>query len=111
MGRTNVSCGMKNRPTVKKRGPSPLQELYARPGFLLRRAHQVNAAIFDEECGAFGITHTQYGLLMAIANSSEIDVVGAARLTAIDRTTAHVAIRNLERSGWVKRRSDPHDKR
>lgn len=94
-----------------KRRTTPLEELYARPGFLLRRAHQVNAAIFDEECGEFGVTPTQYGLLLAIASNEEIDVVGAARLTAIDRTSAHVAIGNLERRGWIRRRSDPRDRR
>lgn len=77
----------------------------------MRRAHQVNAAIFDDECGRFGITHTQYGLLMAIATYPELDVVSAARLTAIDRTSAHVAIGNLERRGWIKRRPDPNDRR
>lgn len=97
--------------TRRPRRPDLLTELYCRPGFLLRRAHQVNAAIFDDECRAWEITHTQYGLLMAIASSSDIDVVGAARLTGSDRTTAHLAVRNLERQGLISRRRDPHDAR
>jgi DNA-binding MarR family transcriptional regulator len=88
-----------------------LAELYARPGFLLRRAHQVNAAIFDDECRDWEITHTQYGLLMAIASTDDVDVVGAARLTGSDRTTAHLAVRNLERAGLISRRRDPGDAR
>ena len=27
-----------------------LTQLYARPGFLLRRAHQISAAVFEDEC-------------------------------------------------------------
>ncbi len=48
---------------------------------------------------------------MAIATLEEVDVVSAARVTAVDRTTAHVAIGNMERNGWIRRRSDPADKR
>lgn len=100
-------------PTVPRntRSADPLKELYERPGFLLRRAHQINSAIFDEELGAWEITHTQYGLLMAIASYKQIDLVSAGRLTAIDRTTTHLAVKNLERRGWITRCIDPDDAR
>jgi DNA-binding MarR family transcriptional regulator len=91
--------------------PKFLAQLYARPGFLLRRAHQRNSAIFDAEFRKWDITHTQYGLLMAIAGFPEVDVVRCGRLTGVDRTTSHLAIRNLERHGWIARRTDPSDAR
>lgn len=93
------------------RRADPLTELYSRPGFLLRRAHQINSSLFDEELASWEITHTQYGLLMAIASYREIDVASAGRLTAIDRTTSHLAVKNLERRGWITRRADPNDGR
>ena len=37
--------------------------LWSRPGFLVRRLHQIHAAMFAEECGAFNITPIQYGLM------------------------------------------------
>lgn len=91
--------------------PKLLAELFTRPGFLLRRAHQINSAIFDAEFREWEITHTQYGLLMAIASFPEVDVVRCGRLTGVDRTTSHLAIRNLERRGWIARRTDPTDAR
>ena len=30
--------------------PPSLSRLYARPGFLLRRAHQISAAVFEDAC-------------------------------------------------------------
>lgn len=48
---------------------------------------------------------------MAIASSDDIDVAGAARLTSSDRTSTHVAIKNMEQRGWIKRRTDTSDRR
>jgi len=89
----------------------PLDALYRRPAFLMRRVHQVAIALFDEECAKFGVTNTQHGLLQAIQSTAGIDVVGAARLVGIDRTTAHVAVANLERNGWIKKTKNPADRR
>ena len=36
-----------------------LQALYTRPGFIIRRAHQIVAALFDEAAIDLGITTTQ----------------------------------------------------
>ena len=88
-----------------------LEALYRRPGFLVRRVHQVAISLFDEECSAFGVTNTQHGLLQAVQSTDGVDVVGAARLVGIDRTTAHVAVANLERNGWIKRTVNPSDRR
>src|SRR5262249_24959426 len=41
----------------------PLDELYRRPGFMIRRAHQIAVALFLEETGELKITTTQYGIL------------------------------------------------
>ena len=41
----------------------PLQE---RPGFLIRRLHQIHVALFMEECAAESITPVQYSILTAL---------------------------------------------
>ena len=41
----------------------PLQE---RPGFLIRRLHQIHVALFMEECAPEGITPVQYSILSAL---------------------------------------------
>jgi hypothetical protein len=38
-----------------------------RPGFLVRRLHQIHLALFAEECKAFGVTPAQYSILTAAA--------------------------------------------
>ena len=39
-----------------------LQLLYLRPGFLLRRAHQLSVGLFEEGCRELSLTPPQYGL-------------------------------------------------
>ncbi len=88
-----------------------LDALYRRPAFLIRRVHQVAIALFDEECAPFGVTNTQHGLLQAIQANPGMDVIGAARAVGVDRTTANVAVANLERRGWIERTINPDDRR
>ncbi|MCZ7484024.1 MarR family winged helix-turn-helix transcriptional regulator [Rhizobium rhizogenes] len=37
----------------------PLRDLYSRPGYLIRRSHQLSSGIFVRECEAFNVTTTQ----------------------------------------------------
>jgi hypothetical protein len=39
--------------------PMTLEHLYARPGFLLRRAHQIAVGIFVEACALHKLTTSQ----------------------------------------------------
>jgi len=47
-----------------------LQDLYARPGFLLKRCHQISAAIFVEECHEFSLDTMTAGELEADPRSN-----------------------------------------
>ena len=42
---------------------APLRNMYRRPGFLLKRCHQITAPLFLDHCRAFNITPSQYGAL------------------------------------------------
>ena len=44
----------------------PLDQLYRRPGFMIRRAHQIAVSMFLEETGALGITNRQYGIMLVL---------------------------------------------
>ena len=46
--------------------PASLSRLYARPGFLLRRAHQISAAVFEDECRELALTPAQFGVLTVL---------------------------------------------
>lgn len=88
-----------------------VQELYRRPGFLIRRAHQISVSMFLEECADLGITTTQYGAMVILRARQDLDQVGLARLVGIDRSTAALVLGKLETVGFVVRGTDPADKR
>ena len=50
-----------------------LEDIYRRPGFMIRRAHQIAVAIFLEEARESRITPTQYGVLVILGHRPGID--------------------------------------
>lgn len=89
----------------------PLDALYRRPGFLLRRAHQISAALFLEETAGLGMTTTQYGTMVVLRARGSLDQVGIATLVGIDRSTTALVVSKLEEAGYIERRADAVDKR
>ena len=90
---------------------SSLDGLYRRPGFLLRRAHQISVALFLEETAALGLTTTQYGTMVVLRARGSLDQVGIATLVGIDRSTTALVVSKLEEAGYIERRDDSIDKR
>lgn len=77
--------------------------LYARPGFLLRRAHQISAAIFEGACSGVGITPGQLSVLTVLHACPRLDQATLARAIGLDKvTTSHLA-RALEARGLLTR--------
>ena len=75
---------------------SPLDQLYRRPGFLIRRAHQTAVSIFLEQTGALGITNRQYGILLVLKHRPGIDQITVAKLLGLDRSTTGMVLATLE---------------
>ncbi|WP_457105349.1 MarR family winged helix-turn-helix transcriptional regulator [Methylobacterium sp. P5_C11] len=88
--------------------PWPLAE---RPGFLVRRLHQIHVSLFNEECAAFGVTPLQYSLLSELMSRTEADQTTLANAVALDRTTTTGALRRLEARGLVSRSTSTSDRR
>jgi DNA-binding MarR family transcriptional regulator len=82
-----------------------------RPGFLIRRLHQIHVSLFSERCGAFRITPLQYSLLSLLAERSEADQTTLANSVALDRTTTTGALKRLEARGFVERSASLTDRR
>jgi MarR family transcriptional regulator, lower aerobic nicotinate degradation pathway regulator len=80
---------------LRNRNPS-LDELYRRPGFMIRRAHQIAVSLFLDETGELGITNRQYGILFALKQKPGIDQISVARLLGLDRSTTGMVIKKLE---------------
>lgn len=88
--------------------PWPLSE---RPGFLIRRLHQIHVALFQEACGRFEVTPLQYSLLSALAVRSTADQTTLASDIVLDRTTTTGALKRLEARKLVERPIDTADRR
>jgi DNA-binding MarR family transcriptional regulator len=83
--------------------PETLAELYRRPGFLLRRAHQIAVSLFLEECRRHELTATQYGVLVILNERPAIDQITLGRLLGLDRSTTGLVVRKLEERGLLGR--------
>jgi DNA-binding MarR family transcriptional regulator len=80
-----------------------LAQMYARPGFLLRRAHQISAAVFEDECSSVGLTPAQFGVLTVLASAPGLDQSSLARALGFDKVTALRVLRGLEARGLLER--------
>lgn len=89
----------------------PLAELYARPGFLLRRAHQIAVGIFLRECARVGLTPPQHGVLMVVAKHPGISQAELARLLGFDRATVGQVVEGLEARTLLRRSASAKDRR
>lgn len=88
-----------------------LQNVYLRPGFLLKRCHQVTAALFLTHCREFGVTASQYGALRALEEFPGIDQLAVGRLIGLDRSTAGLVIKLLAERGLLERTVNDQDNR
>lgn len=86
-----------------------VEALYKRPGFMLRRAHQISVSLFVEECA--GMTTTQYGVLVILRCCEGLDQIGLSKRVGLDRSTTGLVAKKLEDDGLVVRIEDPKDRR
>ena len=98
----------KKRHGETRHRPWPLSE---RPGFLIRRLHQIHVALFQEACGEFEVTPLQYSLLSALAARKTADQTTLAADIALDRTTTTGALKRLAARNFVERAVDDEDRR
>jgi DNA-binding MarR family transcriptional regulator len=103
--RSNLMAGRHAR---KTESTWPLEQ---RPGYLIRRLHQIHVALFQEKCAAFEITPLQYSLLTALAKRGTADQTTLAADIALDRTTTTGALRRLQSRRFVDRAVARHDRR
>jgi DNA-binding MarR family transcriptional regulator len=83
--------------------PGSLARLYARPGFLLRRAHQISAAVFEDACRDVGLTPAQFGVLTVLQSHPGLGQSSLARALGFDKVTVLRVLRGLQARGLVTR--------
>ena len=89
----------------------PRLPLWSRPGYLVRRLHQINYALWSEELGHANVTPVQYSVLTALAIRGEQDQTTLADEIGIDRTNVAEVLSRLETRKLVRRKENPADRR
>jgi DNA-binding MarR family transcriptional regulator len=82
-----------------------------RPGFLIRRLHQIHVTLFSEACAAFSITPVQYSVMTALEREGPLDQMSLASEVGIDRANATDVVRRLEERRLIARAASPDDSR
>ncbi|HTR87218.1 MAG TPA: MarR family transcriptional regulator [Reyranella sp.] len=85
--------------------------LASRPGFLIRRLHQIHLSLFAEECAAFNVTPVQYSILTAVAAQPGLEQAALAQEVGIDRATLANVVARLAGRGLVRRKQGKEDRR
>ncbi|WP_174769992.1 MarR family winged helix-turn-helix transcriptional regulator [Paraburkholderia hayleyella] len=97
--------------TTREPRLSPLDQLYTRPGFMIRRAHQISTDLFIEACAAFDITPSQYGVLYILFHDGPLEQIGIARLIGLDRSTTALVVKILAERGLLEKTRSETDQR
>lgn len=106
--------GAKKENLAESERPTTLLErmpLWSRPGFLVRRLHQIHYALFFEECKEFDITPVQYGLMTTLKMRPDQDQNSLGQELGLDRTNVADVLVRLTKRGLVERRRSEEDKR
>ncbi len=80
-------------------------------GFLLRRAHQRHAALFQDAMADADLTPTQFTALIKVVELGRVTQNQLGRLVATDPATIQGVAQRLIARGLVGRTSDPMDRR
>lgn len=102
---------MSEQTTAPKQDSGSETALADRPGFLIRRLHQIHVALFLEECAEFNLTPVQYAVLTTLLNRPDLDQISIANEAGIDRTSVADVLARLEDRGLLHRRRGDRDKR
>lgn len=86
-------------------------DLWNRPGYLVRRLHQIHVGLFAEEFGKSGLTPVQYAMLSVLAVNTAIDQLSLSKAVGVDRTSGADVIKRLARQDLVMRTTSPEDRR
>lgn len=85
--------------------------LFGRPGFLIRRLHQIHTWLFDEETRGFQITAVQYSLLTALFEHGQMDQNTVALEIGLERSSVAEVLPRLEERNLIERTPSESDRR
>jgi DNA-binding MarR family transcriptional regulator len=91
--------------------PDGAVALWERPGYLVRRLHQISVAIFLDEMSDLDLTPVQFGALTIIASRPGIEQSVLGEEVGIDRVNAGDVVLRLIKNDLARREVSPRDRR
>ncbi len=85
--------------------------LLRRPGFLIRRLHQIHLSLFFDETAGEGLTPVQFSVLTALAELGTLDQASLAKAIRLERTGVAEVLPRLAKRGLVSRETSSADRR
>jgi DNA-binding MarR family transcriptional regulator len=95
-------------PVAKRWAAVPIDQ---RPGYLIRRLHQIHSVLFAEEVAPDRVTPIMYSVLSALRQLGAVDQKTLGAAVAVDKTNMADILERLRGRGLVTRRVSPHDGR
>ena len=95
---------------VTPRDPT-VEPIERRPGYVIRRLHQIADGYYAQETAGLGITPVQYGALLVIRAHPGIDQLRLGQALRCDRTTISGVVRRLQAKNLIRRRTGKSDRR
>jgi MarR family transcriptional regulator, transcriptional regulator for hemolysin len=80
-------------------------------GFILNDVSRLLRTRFDQRARRYGLTRSQWRVLVHLARAEGIIQSGLAEILEIERMTLGRLVDRLEAAGWVERRPDKKDRR
>ena len=107
--RNSMPCGSVAAPGALPRGPG--YPSWDRPGYLVRRLHQIHVGLFLRQVADGQVTPVQYGLLSILVNRPGIDQSMICEELGLDRANVADILKRLESRALVSRVVDPENRR
>jgi len=92
-------------------GQRKYDDLWGRPGYLVRRLNQIHMGMFAEACDGFDLTAVQYAVLSVLYGGEDFDQLSLSKAVGIDRTSGADVIKRLVRRGLATREPSIADRR
>lgn len=89
----------------------PIQDLYEKPGYQIRRLRQIASAIFAAEAAPYGVTSQQYTTLQALQDVASLEQYELCDLLSLDRSTMATLLVRLEEKELIRRSTSTLDRR
>lgn len=94
-----------------KPASNPPHTIWDRPGYLIRRLHQIHVAMFIEQVADGQVTPIQFGLLSVLMMRPGIDQATIGEEMGLDPANVAEILKRLEDRGLVSRVVDPLNRR